>query len=317
MTKLSGNGWLVGPADRVDIGDVKVYRHSQSTNRQGKNGPSRIVLHTVEGHSRSAAAMAKTFFAHENPPHFWMATREIGNQKYKHNAQNGSRYRVGMDKSSGGFDKVLQRLPLEYNARALKHPPNTPETNYMGRACVQIEIEGYAGDAHRWNDETLESIGLLVGKIAVWIRDTYEPDFRVIQYQDEGAVTYAYGVKGPRSGWARMTPEEWRTGRKRVLDTPWTLCGHQNVPDNVHWDPGGLKFKKVADIANAYLDNTEAATVKTPPVSPPPAPPTVRIEAELPTNVDEPKDFPEVARLHRQIALHHNYLATEYERLCL
>lgn len=326
MAKLRGNGWLVPEADRVDIGEVSVYTHasvladtrdldSVRQRKAAKVQPSRIILHTVEAVSKNEKAMRQRYFEHANPPHFWMQAREVGNQKYAPDA-HGSRYRVGMDKSRGGFDKVLQRVPLEYNARATAHPTGTPETNYMGKACAQIEIEGWAGDTHRYNDETLESIGLLVGKIAVWIRDTYEPDFRVIQYNDTGGVTNGYGV----NGWYRMTDEEWRTGRRKVIGTRWTLCGHQNVPDNKHWDPGSLNFKKIADVANTVLDNTPTATSKPVPVSPPP-PPTVKVKAPTPTPTPtalaDDKDFSEVARLHRKIGTLQNDLATEYERLCL
>lgn len=205
---------------------------------------------------------------------------ELNSQKYK-KGYHGSKVRT-FKPGSGGFDKILQRLPLKFNARSLRHPRGTPETNYMGKVCAQVEIEGYAEDAHYWTEETLNKIGELVGKIAVYIRETHEPDFTVIPYANQGGIPGTYGVDGV----ARMTAKEWETGILRVINTRWTLCTHQNVPDNTHWDCGALDLLKISEVANNYLEGYFKHPAQ--------QPPSIKINKPQTVEAETPAETPAV-----------------------
>lgn len=116
-------------------------------------------------------------------------------------------------------ERVWQHVPINRAARALQNPPGGIETNRW--SAIQIEIVGYAAKPV-WLPETIES----TRRLMAWIEGQtgirpYAPRFLT---DKDG---YIARVNAPQ----RMTAAAWRR---------WDgWCGHQHVPENSHWDPGG------------------------------------------------------------------------------
>lgn len=89
--------------------------------------------------------------------------------------------------------------------------------------AIQTEIEGRAKDLHLLSDEDLN-----------WLADKFRP---VLEHcgidarryiQGNADVAEAYGKRAE----TRLSAAQWRTFNG--------MCSHQNVPDNDHWDAGGI-----------------------------------------------------------------------------
>jgi len=111
----------------------------------------------------------------------------------------------------GGDAPVYQCIPLNRAARALQHPPGTPETNLAN--CIQVEIVGFAKDAKDWGHVIYRDLGALAALIGhrFNIRRGYRP-FTVP------------AKKVTPAGFPRATGH----------------LGHGHVPNNDHWDPGRM-----------------------------------------------------------------------------
>jgi hypothetical protein len=83
-------------------------------------GGAKIIHHSTEG-STFAGAMAAFRQGGDSFPHF-------------------------TDTFENGVYRVHQHIPLSHAARALEHPPGTPETNRD--RCIQIEHVGFAAHMH-------------------------------------------------------------------------------------------------------------------------------------------------------------------------
>lgn len=180
------------------------------------SAPPCIVLHTVEGDPTPANSPG-IFAGHPWPPQLW----------------------VDLDDGP-----LMQAIPLTLSGLALEHPRGTPETNHMG-ITVQVEIEGRAAETHLWSGEKLRRLG---EDVLAPIARAVGID-RLVPYRDVGEPSATgYGTRAP----SRMTAAEWRT-RTRTDGVEWNVCGHQNVPDNNHWDPGQLDFATACAFANRKL----------------------------------------------------------------
>lgn len=113
--------------------------------------------------------------------------------------------------------RIIEHYPVSRGARALTDSL-TPQN---AARCVQIEIVGRAVDAPGWAPERL-----------AFIRDVMRQveDLVPIPRTSGRSFLDAAGVNTHPGN--RMSVDEW----KRF--SGW--CGHQHVPGNTHWDPGGI-----------------------------------------------------------------------------
>ena len=205
---------------------------------RNQNDPPRVIFHSVEGYSASRKWMLERFYLHHVPPQFWVSFIEV----------------------NGHHDTIAQRLGIQHSAYATLHPGGTPETNHMGKFCVQIEVEGYAKSAHLWPDSMLVKLGCRVlGPICQVYRENGFPDFTPQAYRDVGLPKeQSWTATSP----SRMTDKEWKTCIK-ADGTPWNVCMHSEVPDNWHHDMAEAKLGVICWVARQWLlGRTEAAILK-------------------------------------------------------
>jgi hypothetical protein len=129
----------------------------------------------------------------------------------------------------GKSDQVTfyQHFPITVAARALENRQGGVETNR--RSAIQIEIAWKAAEI----DQLPEA---MVERLWDWMR-WVESQAGV----DSSVYRQFYGQEASGlNSVARMTYDEWND-----FDG-W--CGHQHVPENVHWDPGKLDIGRLLRI---------------------------------------------------------------------
>ena len=119
--------------------------------------------------------------------------------------------------------RIVQHLPLTIGSRALSDKV-TPWPN--ASRCIQIEIVGFAAQSPSWAPEHLAFVRDVLRRIE---------DLVPIPRRSGRSFLNAAGVNATPSN--RMSVDEW----KRF--SGW--CGHQHVPGESHWDPGGLDIEAV------------------------------------------------------------------------
>ncbi|WP_210481595.1 peptidoglycan-binding domain-containing protein [Naasia sp. SYSU D00948] len=129
-------------------------------------------------------------------------------------------------------DLLLQTIPLNRSAYALARP-GTVQTNR--RQAVQVELWGFAKDMASAPSDVLD-----------WLaRRLLAPVARLVPLNlgdvRPPGTERCYGLHSP----CRMSPAQWRDFAG--------VCGHKDVPDNAHWDPGGLDMAGIASRARALL----------------------------------------------------------------
>jgi hypothetical protein len=113
--------------------------------------------------------------------------------------------------------RVIQHYPLSRGARAL----SDHATLENAARCVQIEIAGFAADTPGWAPEKLAFIREVMRSIEELVPI---PRISGLDFLDlTGVSTHPAN---------RMSVPQW----KRF--SGW--CGHQHVPGETHWDPGGI-----------------------------------------------------------------------------
>ena len=118
--------------------------------------------------------------------------------------------------------KVYQHFSVNNGSRALANEPGGVETNRGG--AVQIEIAWRAANIANLPQPMKDELR----KLIAWISSTMG-----IQ---KTSPTFYGSSEGYGSGAAsRMSFAEWKAFNG------W--CGHQHVPENVHWDPGLIDIK--------------------------------------------------------------------------
>lgn len=238
-----------------------------------------LVLHSTEGVHASESDMKNYFKDFKFPPHVWAGLSELNSHTYKKGA-SGSRNRG--EKVREGFDAVYQRIPFNKTAYATLAPTikatkdvdgkivsGKIQTNRSG-LVLQAEIEGYASDSVTWGDDVLEKIGRkVVAPMARWIRDNVDSSFELIPFRDVGSPHRSYGFyKEDKNGNVvagsqRMSYQDWlnRTGGQYG---DWTVCFHQHVAFNKHWD-FAANLKRICEFANDELaGGVEAADTHLP-----------------------------------------------------
>ncbi len=111
---------------------------------------------------------------------------------------------------------TFQHFSIKTASRALKNKAGGVQTNRQ--SAIQIEIAWTAEDIGNLPADVYAELQALIGWINAecQISTAYPPFF-----DDAG---YGYGSV------SRMSAAEWQSFNG------W--CGHQHVPENLHWDPG-------------------------------------------------------------------------------
>lgn len=120
--------------------------------------------------------------------------------------------------------------------------------------CYQIEIVGFAAQTHTWPDEALRWLGT---EVARPLHEYAGVPYVVVWkgFRRDGEMPYA--LADPDSP-LRLTQAE--------LDRFSGWLGHQHIPGDSHWDPGGLDVPKILAFAQEKeqpdMDATERAWLK-------------------------------------------------------
>ena len=116
---------------------------------------------------------------------------------------------------------VYQHHPINRASRSLRNLKGGVETNRQGMYCVQIELVGYARDGSNLPAAQMSALRRLVAWVMA--ETGIDPVWRDI---DRGS--HCYGANSP----CRMPPRQWVEFEG--------VCGHQEVPESTHWDPGNF-----------------------------------------------------------------------------
>lgn len=154
-----------------------------------------------------------------------------------------------------------QHLGFDRSAGAMRNAAGGVETNADG--AIQIEVICYSD--HRIADEVkgLRSDQLsdraytaLAAAVAGIGRAYSIP---MTPYPQKITDGRCYGTNSP----CRMTNGEW--DQRVLLDgTPWGVCGHRNVPENTHWDPGSIDIVRICNEAYQMLTAPVPSTPELP-----------------------------------------------------
>jgi hypothetical protein len=137
-------------------------------------------------------------------------------------------------------DWLGQTVPLDLSAYALVHRSGDPETNH--RHAIQVEVLGYAKDGLD-DPDLCDWLGRRV------LRPVLEAGVPInLAHLAPSSGSDAYGL----SGSVRQTWAWWAN-----FDG---LCGHQNVPGNVHWDPGVSNYARIAAAASTQEEPLQLDT---------------------------------------------------------
>lgn len=129
---------------------------------------------------------------------------------------------------------IIQSVRLDRSAFALRHPSGTPETNKM--RALQAEVFGFAKD-----------MGSKPESWWRWLGENVLRPFAAMGYAvNLNHVAPTTGSDGyGTDGAVRMSRSAWRS-----FDG---VCGHANVPDNSHWDPGDARLDLLARYARPIV----------------------------------------------------------------
>lgn len=118
--------------------------------------------------------------------------------------------------------ELWQHIPINRCAKSLVNAPGGVETNRQH--AVQVELIGSAKDTQDWPRAWYSEIA----DLARWI-------------EKNAGVSRRCGVKFVGGGHTNhMTAAEWTNYRGH--------CGHQHVPENLHWDPGLFRIDWVLEV---------------------------------------------------------------------
>lgn len=101
--------------------------------------------------------------------------------------------------------------------------------------CFQVEIVGYAADTPGWPDEVLRWLG---EEVVRPIHEHIGVPLQCLPFKGPRDVNYTLASS---SSPLRLTQQQ--------LDSYSGWLGHQHIPGDNHWDPGGLNMPKILDYA--------------------------------------------------------------------
>ena len=140
-----------------------------------------------------------------------------------------------------------QHYRIDRSARALRNPPGGVQTNTDD--AVQIELVGTCDPvAHRKHPDRVywpEASDAILAELAHFVAWLGKEWGLRLTATPRPLLAYpaSYGASPARMGFT-----EWDNFRG--------VCGHQNVPENVHGDPGNLPIAKLLRLANATTTTT-------------------------------------------------------------
>lgn len=122
----------------------------------------------------------------------------------------------------------VQHVSLDKASRATRNESGGIETNRDG--VINLEIVGFSANSGLLTEPYLKWLGEEVFRPIMIVRaiPTIITPRKLAKNSTEG-----YGLKTQ----FRMKPEEW--------DFFTGLCGHCNVPENTHWDPGAMNLLRI------------------------------------------------------------------------
>lgn len=142
-------------------------------------------------------------------------------------------------------DQLIQHLPINVAARALRNVRGGVETNRRGRVTVQVEMVGYARDPKTFSPPVRSLVDWLVREVGL------DPTTHVLF--DGGA---AYGLAGT----VRMSPGGWLRASG--------IVGHQHAPENLHYDPGKLDLSTlIGEMRRRSMMDTDVGRMGDPPTA--------------------------------------------------
>ena len=169
------------------------------------SGPFKGVLHTTEG--KTAASAFAAFTKNNSWPHFTVSYEK-------------------------GYFQVWQHIDTGVASRALRNASGGVQTNRD--SAIQIEIVGTCDPRNDWGDQNVERFpwGYLDGlaKLMRWIEANTG-----VKRQWIGPGIKSYPASYGANNGVRLSQSDWDNG------SGW--CGHQNVPENLHGDPGLIDIK--------------------------------------------------------------------------
>lgn len=137
--------------------------------------------------------------------------------------------------------RVVQHLPLDVAARALRNHSGGVQTNREGTICVQVELVGTATDP--------SSIGS-AADLDWFGSEVVAPIARLTGVPLRSSVTWAAypGSYGLGAG-QRLSASAW--------DAYSGLLGHMHAPENTHGDPGALDVDRILAAAGGSTSTPE------------------------------------------------------------
>lgn len=135
--------------------------------------------------------------------------------------------------------RFVQLLPLTVNAYTLANPPGPPDTNRAGHV-IQVERCGYA--AQPMGGDEYDACGR-------WLADLVRAGLGIDLAQHPKFYGAGDGIVLATSS----SPIRLSAG---AYDAFNGYLGHQHVPQNDHWDPGGIDGPRLETIARNYLGQT-------------------------------------------------------------
>lgn len=186
--------------------------HGNSAGPMNGDGSRKVLLHSTEGTTIEGAIGA--YRAHNSWPTMTVDCRRR---------------------------RVVQHLPLDVAARALRNEAGGVETNREGTILVQIELVGFAGTpASIGSPEDLDWLG----------RDVLAPICRATGVPLTVGVVFApYPMSYGKLAGQRLSYGQW--------DAYDGIVGHQHAPENSHGDPGALDVTRIVAAATSTLSPEE------------------------------------------------------------
>lgn len=144
----------------------------------------------------------------------WHTTEGYGLPSY-----SGSNPHFTLDPKTG---TLYQHQDVRQGARALQNLSGGVETNRQG--AIQVELIGFAAQSQNWPESDYAHIA----DLARWI-----------EFHCNVKREWTAPVPPGNGQTAHMTNERWNAYGGH--------CGHCNVPENSHWDPGKVRIDLILD----------------------------------------------------------------------
>lgn len=158
-------------------------------------------------------------------------------------SNGGSPYHMQFRDLGNNQVEIRQYFPFNKAPRSLRNLSGGVQTNRQGVYHPNICIVEYAKNAQKWPTYFLNEIA----RFMRWAEGQY--GIRRRSYRARGGGGECYGYNSP----CRMSNAEW------VGWSGWG--GHQNVPENTHWDAGRIDWE--------YLMTMGAGEIPVPPPTEP------------------------------------------------